>query len=87
MGNIVAFMAELLVDDYGYLFGGEEVFPVDVTKHDWLTPYPQFKKMVSLSGGLETLGVAPTFFGIPRSVTGFVMTLHCPCFLVLPRLM
>jgi len=67
VGNIVAFMAELLVDDYGYLFGGEEVFPVDVTKHDWLTPYPQFKKMVSLSGAWRPWG-SPQHFSASRDL-------------------
>jgi hypothetical protein len=32
-GVRVAFMTELLVDDYGYLFAGEESFPVDVIEH------------------------------------------------------
>jgi hypothetical protein len=62
----MAFMTELLVDDYGFLFGGEEVFPVDVTEHDWRTPYPRFDATASFEREAGTLGSRPDVFRHPE---------------------
>ncbi|MGN9807090.1 hypothetical protein [Micromonospora sp. L32] len=62
----MAFMAELSVDEYGYLFGGEEAFPVDVTEHDWETPYPIFESLANFEWDPGELGTHPNIFRHPE---------------------
>jgi hypothetical protein len=62
----MAFMAELLVDEYGFLFGGEEAFPVDVTEHDWESPYPKFDASARFEWEAGELGAEPNIFRHPE---------------------
>jgi hypothetical protein len=62
----MAFMTELSVDQYGFLFGGEDAFPVDVTEHDWETPYPTFEKPARCAWEAGELGVEPSVFRHPE---------------------
>jgi hypothetical protein len=62
----MAFMAELLVDEYGYLIGGEEAFPVDVTEHDWESPYPKFRALARFEWEAGELGTEPNIFRHPE---------------------
>jgi hypothetical protein len=65
-GADMAFMAELLVDEYGYLFGGEESFPVDVTQHDWESPYPTFDAFAKFEWAAGESGSEPNIFRHPE---------------------
>ncbi|GIF24002.1 hypothetical protein Ate02nite_67320 [Paractinoplanes tereljensis] len=62
----MAFMARLLVDEYGFLFGGEEGFPVDVTEHDWESPYPTFVVPARFEWEAGGLGAEPNIFRHPE---------------------
>jgi hypothetical protein len=57
------------VDEYGYLFGGEESFPVDVTQHDWESPYPTFDALAKFEWAAGESGSEPNIFRIPGSYT------------------
>ncbi|MFF0152077.1 hypothetical protein [Micromonospora sp. NPDC005203] len=62
----MAFMTELMVNEYGYLLGGERSFPVDVVEHDWLKPYPQFEATVSFRWEAGDLLRRPNIFRHPE---------------------
>lgn len=62
----MSFMAELMVDEYGYLFGGETIFPVDTIDHDWRTPYPRFDEVVEFTWQPGEVGTKPSFFRHPE---------------------
>lgn len=62
----MAYMAELLVNEYGYLFGGEEAFPIDVTDHDWESPYPKFGTPARFEWEAGELGIEPSIFRHPE---------------------
>jgi hypothetical protein len=62
----VAYMIGLLVDEYGYLTGGEDVFPVDTIDHDWETPYPRYDGVAEFTWEAGELGEQPGVFRHPE---------------------
>ena len=63
----MAFLPVLLVDEYGYLTGGEATFPVDVIEHGWeSTPYPPLSGIAEFDWEPGELGVQPGVFRHPE---------------------
>jgi hypothetical protein len=62
----VASMVQLMVDEYGYLVGGEDLFPVDTTDHDWDWPYPPYNGDAKFSWRRGELATHPSFFRHPE---------------------
>jgi hypothetical protein len=62
----VAFRTEILVDEYGYLTGGEDTFPIDVTGHDFRKPYPLFDGDPAFTWEPGGRGETPDIFRHPE---------------------
>ena len=62
----MAYMIGLLVDEYGYLTDGEDVFPVDTIDHDWETPYPRYDGVAEFTWQAGELGEQPGVFRHPE---------------------
>ncbi|MDP9814124.1 hypothetical protein [Spirilliplanes yamanashiensis] len=56
-------MADLDVNEYGWVTGGVEAFPIHVTDHDWLTPYPRFHSIPAFRWEAGTSRVVSMFVG------------------------
>ena len=62
----MAFLTGILVDEYGYLTGGEDVFPVNVIDHDFRTPYPLFDGDPAFTWEPGERGEPPNIFRHPE---------------------
>jgi hypothetical protein len=45
----VAYVVDFDVDGYGYVTGGEGLFPTPTAFHDWMAPYPTIPENLELT--------------------------------------
>jgi hypothetical protein len=60
--DAVAYVVELAVNPYGYLYGGDEFLPVDTSQHHWDEPYPVVPERLTFAWDPGESGRKPNIF-------------------------